>query len=1148
MKPVQMLFLFFSIVLFVVPSIYSQSMDELHGNQNFVLRGLHNGNNVQTTFRNDGQFGDRRLPDDIWGEWPKNSGHYYIRKIVLMVAAQVRDESGNIVNIVSESHGTTTSDPTNPSAGDLNPLNISEWWTMTPLPGFANYNAVNDPELADLNLQENSIAMSHLPWSWPASWPDKLEDMTDPGWSGTWNSYFAKGREFANADQESYFVFDDYQNREFDFYPDSTDFERRGLGVRVQGRGLQWNNPLVRDALFLVYDVTNIGSYNHNRINFIELPGYTIGSYNRDIGNEEQDDIGIFKKDERFIYFYDQDFSGQRNFVPGWAGYSLFETPGNPKDGIDNDGDATFGEGITIEESMFEPFQINIGDPIITIDYSSFERTNTTMPDDTVWIEFQAAQRAVAWPDKVLEELPFDNIDNNLNGIVDENNGALSDTSEIPETKYLYVGRKAIDYFSGLGANNPFIDEKRDNEIDDDSDWDIATDDVGIDGTPGTHDFGEGDGMPNSGYQNGVDTGLPGEPNIDKTDIDESDLLGMTSFLLDDWTAYPIYDDEIIWGATIPGIVNINNTLGVGPTPLMGSGYFPLRPGETERFSGALLYGGSEDELLRLKGKAEEAYKEDYHFFRAPSKPIVKSVAGDGKVTLYWDSRAERSRDPIAGFDFEGYRIYRSTDPQWKDLKQITNAYGTVITQTPLIIFDLNNGIKGLSTGMIEGVQYYLGDDSGLQHSWVDTSVYNGITYYYAVVSFDRGVDSLAIPPTECSRQLTLGQSGEIIDISENVAAVKPEAPAAGYVPAELNFEHVAGSSDGNILVNIVDPPEIKDDNRYRISFQDTIIDASPMTKSLTLVNITSEGTPDSLLENFSLIDETLDSPIIEGFQLFIDNPPLLEMDRYRSKWNDENIYDFTMETAGPNDQKLPSDFKVFMDTVGVDTSIKYKSYRREIPVNFSVFNENTGEKQPFAFQDRDVLAGEEGMFTSFTEGSAASNTDWLLLLYTDSEGKYQPSWRLELSPYDSLKRNPVNGDTLSIVLISPFLSSDTLEFETSSPKESVELAKQELDKVRVVPNPYIVTNSFEPANPYSRGRGPRELHFTHLPKDCIIKIFDIRGQLVQTLDHHDDMDNGTEVWNMLTKDNMEIGFGIYIYHIDAGEIGQKIDKFAVIK
>jgi hypothetical protein len=41
---------------------------------------------------------------------------------------------------------------------------------------------------------------------------------------------------------------------------------------------------------------------------------------------------------------------------------------------------------------------------------------------------------------------------------------------------------------------------------------------------------------------------------------------------------------------------------------------------------------------------------------------------------------------------------------------------------------------------------------------------------------------------------------------------------------------------------------------------------------------------------------------------------------------------------------------------------------------------------------------------------------------------------------------------------------------------------------------------------------------------------------------------DGTQVWDMRTKDGLEIGFGIYIYHIEAPEIGEKTGKFAVIK
>ena len=111
-----------------------------------------------------------------------------------------------------------------------------------------------------------------------------------------------------------------------------------------------------------------------------------------------------------------------------------------------------------------------------------------------------------------------------------------------------------------------------------------------------------------------------------------------------------------------------------------------------------------------------------------------------------------------------------------------------------------------------------------------------------------------------------------------------------------------------------------------------------------------------------------------------------------------------------------------------------------------------------------------------------------------------------------------------------------------------VQLAKSGLDKIRVVPNPYIVTNAWEPVNTYSSGRGERQLHFTHLPANCVIKIFTVNGQLVKTLYHNNPIDDGTEIWNMLSKDNLEISYGIYVYHVKADGIGEKIGKILVLK
>ena len=149
----------------------------------------------------------------------------------------------------------------------------------------------------------------------------------------------------------------------------------------------------------------------------------------------------------------------------------------------------------------------------------------------------------------------------------------------------------------------------------------------------------------------------------------------------------------------------------------------------------------------------------------------------------------------------------------------------------------------------------------------------------------------------------------------------------------------------------------------------------------------------------------------------------------------------------------------------------------------------------------------------------------------------------------DSLHQNPQPGDTLKIFTNKPFLSHDVYEFTTKARSIDEQLASQQLDKIRAVPNPYVVSNSWEPQNPYTSGRGPRELHFTHLPAKCTIRIFNVRGQLVREIEHDTpDIADGTEVWDMLTKDLLDISYGVYIYHVDAGELGEKTGKFAIIK
>jgi hypothetical protein len=112
----------------------------------------------------------------------------------------------------------------------------------------------------------------------------------------------------------------------------------------------------------------------------------------------------------------------------------------------------------------------------------------------------------------------------------------------------------------------------------------------------------------------------------------------------------------------------------------------------------------------------------------------------------------------------------------------------------------------------------------------------------------------------------------------------------------------------------------------------------------------------------------------------------------------------------------------------------------------------------------------------------------------------------------------------------------------------STDKAKNDLTNIRVVPNPYLAAERWEPRNTYSSGRGPREIHFINLPTQCTIRIFNVSGALVKKIDHNALAENGTEIWDVLSDEKFEISYGVYVYHVDAPGVGQKTGTFAIIK
>ncbi len=101
-----------------------------------------------------------------------------------------------------------------------------------------------------------------------------------------------------------------------------------------------------------------------------------------------------------------------------------------------------------------------------------------------------------------------------------------------------------------------------------------------------------------------------------------------------------------------------------------------------------------------------------------------------------------------------------------------------------------------------------------------------------------------------------------------------------------------------------------------------------------------------------------------------------------------------------------------------------------------------------------------------------------------------------------------------------------------------------DLSDVGVVPNPYIVHSGFKESEHL------RQIRFTNLTENCIIKIFTLNGEHVNTIEHTNP-NSGNAWWDMRTINNQEIAPGLYLFHVinKNNENSEPfIGKFAVIR
>lgn len=1077
----------------------------------------------------------------------------------LIAGAEVIDINGDTLHMISDSHVRT-------NEGDYSSDRTLKWGWL-PRNGYSDK---NQDKVASLKAEDKNG--DGKPDSWPEEW------YSAGAGKYLWPAFLG---DMATApDEEVFYGIDDYTNYEFidRYQPFPSDHTKGGLGLEATVRLLQFNNPMAEDIIFMVYQITNASEKDLDKVYVGMIGDPHVGG-----STDYIDDRSFFippaglladpydQRARSMVYSWDADNKGMGGKAPGYFGWKFLESP-------------------------------------------SFD--NNAKDDDD---------------DGIMDESPFNNKGIYIDGVATPLTSGIYDVAKYTA---VYGTPKA----RWLG--------------DEDGDWDIEKHDVGIDGIgpespnyPGK-DYGEGDGYPSQAFyqdlnNNGVydkeetstlsDTQLPGykwagsEPNFGYRDISESDMLGLTGFTAAKFGSpnYP-KEDELVWQwINRPEIDTEQPLLKEEGDNIFcfSTGPMRLKKGESQRFSMAIIMGENRDDLILNAVTSSRILEADYRFAQPPAKPIVKAVAEDGKVRLYWDAKSEESIDPLTTTkDFEGYKIYRSRNFNFSDVYTITDANGVPFLGQALVDdntgkkaqFDLIDDYSGLAQREYDGrgVKYYLGANTGLQHEYVDSTVQNGITYYYAVVAYDHG--SPELPPTETQSVIQQDPlTGKLI-FDVNTVEVTPGPVSKGMTPPDVGLAgtptSINSDATGQITVKVLEDLAVTD-KLYEIHFEDALtynvldstgIEATFKSKDTVLVNLPNKELEEGSLQVYDASNNLVDpskyivnlhsgqiagkkpgdfatgnmykvyyryfpvyqskllnnedaNPTFDGLRVFIQNDEL-NLDLENSKFlhnSDVNVLDtiyYPPTTSIPSLRtKISADWEFrWKDT---DT-LNYGRWRDSVSVKCL----NGTFSMPFEVFN--VTANDTALFFIDETGSKKRNNkqwDWgegIILLGEGSTTtlNYKASYEVKFSldTNAAIQKLPKSGDIYLVKTRKPFETNDTYTFETKKGTIKNDLIKQSINDIYVVPNPYVAYSMSENPGRTFTKRGDREIQFRNLPQKCTIRIYTITGELVDIVEKDDFTSMAS--WDLLSSEGMRIAYGVYIYHVDIPGVGEKIGKFAVIK
>lgn len=603
--------------------------------------------------------------------------------------------------------------------------------------------------------------------------------------------------------------------------------------------------------------------------------------------------------------------------------------------------------------------------------------------------------------------------------------------------------------------------------------------------------------------------------------------------------------------------------------------------------------------LLKFQDlQVQQAYDNFFNIPTPPKAPLVPinnvtkigtATELDQELVISWEidqaAVALTEAHNTLGYSFEGYVVYQL--PRLN--AQLTEGKIVATYDKVNLVGNIESLVFDAATNSTTRKFTKFGSDSGLKRYISIKTDYirggiplaNGTEYYYVVSAYSYNPSPNAVPNV-------------LETLSSRILAV-PHVPNPGdavnaSTSQSITVTRSAGAASGSFTATVVDPTKVTGDT-YELGFNTSATTVvSGVTVPYPKWEITNKTKNTKLFTGGVDYDATDASPVVEGVQVKASFAPywvsgkeiasLVYTPSTNMNWSGVNWggaffsggFDIGPRWRGSTLAAYQCNKIV---EIRFNSAVKQKGY------NFLRTPAGTGAAlctgyfdQPFTVWDVTNAAAPRQLMFLFLEasGSTYQNNVWgpgaatgdreyfyiLDITYSSAadplniigkrEDAVAPTHPILYGGWyiltNAAKPPYNNGDVYKITPTLNPTAADKWTFSTAGlamTMNNADLAKAEVEKINVFPNPYYGVNPRE-VNKYQR-----MVTFSHLPQVATLRIFNLAGQLVRVIQKNSPSQFTT--WDLVNDSSFPVASGLYIVHIDMPELGiTKTIKLAIIQ